>query len=69
MHEIDWAQLIFDPYENDYDMLHDLYVVQRWSMERIAKRLGVHKFTVRRRLVKLGIKIKGRGGKSLETTT
>lgn len=69
MHEIDWSQLVFDPYKNDYEMLHDLYEVQCWSMERIAKRLGVHKFTVRRRLVKLEIPIKGRGGKSIENTT
>lgn len=69
MHKIDWSLLVFVPYQNDYDMLLTLYNHLNWSLDRIAKKLGVNKFTVRRRLVELGIPIKGRGGKRITITT
>ena len=62
MHKIDWTLLIFEPYKTDYEMLLNLYDRLNWSMERIANHLGVNKFTVKRRLVDLGIPLKGRGG-------
>jgi len=63
LHKIDWSLLVYDPYKTDHEMLLDLYNHQDWSMDRIAEHLGVNKFTVKRRLIELGITIKGRGGR------
>jgi hypothetical protein len=71
VHKIDWSLLIYEPYKTDYEMLFDLYDKDHkdWSMEKIAAHLGVNKFTVKRRLLELGITIKGRGGRRKEITS
>lgn len=68
MHKLDWSLLVFGDYKNEYEMLLDLYNHKDWSMEKIAEHLGVNKFTVRRKLVELGIPLKGRGGRRKETS-
>ena len=55
--ELKWKELYESiHYLSEYDMWHDLYFVLRMSTIRIAKYLGYGTETVRRRLVKAGIK-------------
>jgi hypothetical protein len=49
-------------YKNERDMLLRLYEHEQFSITQIAKVVGYAAWTVRRRLVQQGIKIRGRGG-------
>ena len=61
---IDWSMMLIEGYSNDHDMLVDLYTPDRrnLSLEEVGRILGVNKYTVRSRLIQLGIPIKSRGG-------
>lgn len=47
--------------------LVDLYVKEKWSTRRLAKRYGVSACTVRRRLMALGVDLRGRGQNNVVT--
>jgi len=68
LHKLDWSLLLYEPYKTVYEMLYDLYIIKDWGMEQVADHIGVHKFSIRRKLVEQGIPLKGRGGKRKETT-
>ncbi len=61
--KIDWDLMVAEGYPNDYAMLEDMYSRRGMTLEEIGQVLGVNKYTVRSRLVALGIKIRGRGGR------
>ena len=49
-------------YDSEKAMLADLYTVQQYSLDDLAKRLGYARGNVRRRLLLHGIPIRPRGG-------
>lgn len=49
-------------YESADKMLHDMYVVQRIPVHKIAEQLFTPMWTLRKRFDELGIKIRTRGG-------
>ena len=51
-------------YENEEEMLKDLYVKQGFSFADLSRKLGYSQGNVRRRLMFLGIPIRPRGGKN-----
>ena len=49
-------------YESEKQMMHDLYVVNNFSIAQMAEMLGYSFFSVRKRLQSWGISLKRRGG-------
>jgi hypothetical protein len=49
-------------FENEKEMLYDLYMLNNFSLSQIAKMLGYSYFSVRRRLLIWGINLRHRGG-------
>ncbi len=49
-------------FENEKEMLIDLYMLNNFSLTQIAKMLGYSYFAVRRRLIVWGISLRQRGG-------
>lgn len=49
-------------YENEREMLIDLYNEQNFSIGQIAEVIGYSAFSVRKRLMMFGVSLKSRGG-------
>ena len=56
-----WELLLFNDYPSSRELLDDLYVIQKWSMESIAEKLGIDKVVVRKELARLNIPIRPKG--------
>lgn len=59
----DWDRFARDwEYKNLKDMLHDLYVVKRYSARRLGAVLGIGRDRATQLLRKHGVEVRSRGG-------
>ena len=61
---LDWNGLLLPGFSNDREMLEDLYINQKMSIEAIARKIGVSKQTIRYRLKMYKVSVRSRGGKN-----
>ena len=54
-------------YPDEVEMWQDLYLRQGLSIPNLGQRLGYGNFTIRRRLLKAGIPLRGQGGNNHPT--